>query len=398
MSPDFTSSAMHIILIISTAVALHRPIVTQQPLLLLSRRVSHPVAVMNPPEKPEKPNMPPTTEEGGPLSMVLPLQLLRESQVADRSKDSMVGEDAGTFTWANEKWGDAFGVDWLQFCVAVGSILTALVVLWIYPATGYSDDFLAGIEGVCGGNSHLVTLAFGILFPIVHSGLASLRPYATPYTGERLWRVIFAWPSLCLSYSWITYYIAHAHDGLVFWNGEASVAAHTIAWTVNFASFFFLYPTVFNLKEVAAVEKPKIHLWETGIIRITRHPQMVGQVMWSSAHLAMVGSTFNALTMALLVGHHVFACWNGDRRLLDEHGDNFIIVKERTSVVPFAAIAEGRQQLPPDYWRELVRAPYALIALGTLGAYQAHPYMRMGADLVKTTGVVEGGILDGLGL
>jgi zeta-carotene isomerase len=42
--------------------------------------------------------------------------------------------------------------------------------------------------------------------------------------------------------------------------------------------------------EVAAVEVPKVHLWETGIIRITRHPQMVGQVMWSAAHLAMVGS------------------------------------------------------------------------------------------------------------
>ena len=58
---------------------------------------------------------------------------------------------------------------------------------------------------------------------------------------------------------------------------------------VNFSSFFFLYPSVFNLKEVAAVEIPQLHLWETGIIRITRHPQFVGQVMWSAAHLTMVG-------------------------------------------------------------------------------------------------------------
>ena len=356
-----------------------------------------PVAIQSPPRRsPEEPNLPPTTEEGGPLASILPLQLLYESQTANRANDLMVGEDAGTFAWKNEKWGDTFGVDWLQFCVAVGSILSALAVLWVYPATGYADDFLAAIEGACGGNSHLVTLVFGIIFPIVHSGLASLRPYATKYTGERLWRVIFAWPSLCLSYSWITYYIAHAHDGLVWWNGEQSAVAHSIAWGINFLSFFFLYPTVFNLKEVAAVEKPRIHLWETGIIRITRHPQMVGQAMWSAAHLAMVGSSFNALTMALLVGHHLFACWNGDRRLLDEHGDNFLKVKERTSVFPFKAIIEGRQQLPPDYWKELVRAPYALIAVGTLGAYAAHPYMQAGAALVRNTGLVEGGILDGL--
>ena len=30
---------------------------------------------------------------------------------------------------------------------------------------------------------------------------------------------------------------------------------------INFASFFFLYPSVFNLKEVAAVDIPQVHLW-----------------------------------------------------------------------------------------------------------------------------------------
>ena len=69
-------------------------------------------------------------------------------------------------------------------------------------------------------------------------------------------------------------------DGIEFWNGEPVAWVHGVAWTINFLSFFFLYPSVFNLKEVA-VEKTKIHLWETGVIRITRHPQMVGQVMWS---------------------------------------------------------------------------------------------------------------------
>ena len=85
-----------------------------------------------------------------------------------------------------------------------------------------------------------------------------------------------------------------------------------------------------------------------------------------------------------------------DRRLRDEHGAAFDAVAERTSVVPFAAILDGRQTLPPDYWKELVRAPYALIAVGTLGAYAAHPYMQAGAALVRNTGLVEGGILDGL--
>ena len=43
-----------------------------------------------------------------------------------------------------------------------------------------------------------------------------------------------------------------------------------------------------------------------------------------------------------------------------------------------------------------MRAPYALIAVGTLGAYLAHPYMQAGAALVENTGLVKGGILDPL--
>ena len=397
--------AVIIELALVAALAGRAPLVPARPALL--RRAPPPLAqspTETPPERPPPlPDLPPPTEEGGQLSWLLPASLLLESRPADRAAagDLMVGEDAGTFRWEDERMGSlvadgAVERNWLTFFAAVGTILSALAVLWIYPATGYGDDFTAALESIAGGNSHVVTLLFGILFPIVHSGLASLRPYAEPIVGARTWRVIFAWPSLCLAYSWIVYFIAHCHDGVVLWNGYTNPTAHAIAWCVNFASFFFLYPSVFNLKEVAAVEKPKLHLWETGVIRITRHPQMVGQAMWSAAHLAMVGSSFNALTSALLVGHHLFACWNGDRRLRDEHGAAFDAVAERTSVVPFAAILDGRQTLPPDYWKELVRAPYALIAVGTLGAYAAHPYMQAGAALVRNTGLVEGGILDGL--
>ena len=308
----------------------------------------------------------------------------------------MVGEDAGTFNINNEEWGKLGEAGWFSFMAAVGTIMTAVIVLWVYHPTGYSDDFTYFLETtIANGNSHIVTLLYGILFPIVHSGLASLRPYGEKIVGARIWRVIFAFPSLCLAYSWISYFIGHAHDGIQFYDISQNELAHTTAWILNFISFFFLHPSVFNLKEVAAIDKPTIHLWETGMIRITRHPQFIGQTMWSIAHLAMVGTSFTALTMALLIGHHYFACWNGDRRLYDQHGDAFLQIKERTSIIPFQAILEGRQVLPKDYYKELLRAPYVAIAIFTLGAYFAHPYMQGGAALVKNTGLVQGGILDG---
>lgn len=324
-----------------------------------------------------------------------PLSLIIKSQESDRQNDLMIGEDSGMYNFDNEKWGALGDSGWLTFFAAVGTILAAVAVLWIYPPTGYGDDFVAFLENdMAHGNSHLVTLAFGVIFPIVHSGLASLRPFGERIVGARTWRVIFAFPSLCLAYSWIVYFISHAHDGIQFYDISSIPYVYGIAWIINFASFLFLYPSVYNLKEVAAVEKPKIHLWETGIIRITRHPQFVGQSMWSFAHLAMVGTSFTALTMALLVGHHAFACWNGDRRLEAEHGENFRKIKERTSIIPFQAIIEGRQKLPKDYYKELIRAPLVLIAVGSIGAYFAHPYMQAGAALARNTGLVPGGILD----
>lgn len=72
--------------------------------------------------------------------------------------------------------------------------------------------------------------------------------------------------------------------------------------------------------QVAAVDKPQVHLWETGITRITRHPQNTGQLIWCLGHLLWIGNSFMLTTSAALVAHHVFACYHGDFRLERKHG------------------------------------------------------------------------------
>ena len=107
------------------------------------------------------------TESGGPLAWFLRRDNPLYVSVPSSAATTLVAEDAGTYDFEAQKEG------WVNFSLAVGAILTALAVLWIYPATGYSDDVLHWLEhDVCGDNSHLVTLAFGIFFPIVLSGLA----------------------------------------------------------------------------------------------------------------------------------------------------------------------------------------------------------------------------------
>ena len=54
-------------------------------------------------------------------------------------------------------------------------------------------------------------------------------------------------------------------------------------------------------------------------------------------------------------------------------------VKARTSIIPFAAILEGRQQPPADWYKEFLRAPYLAVTGFTLGAYIFHPVMQAGS-------------------
>nr|XP_048333377.1 15-cis-zeta-carotene isomerase, chloroplastic-like isoform X2 [Ziziphus jujuba var. spinosa] len=216
-----------------------------------------------------------------------------------------------------------------------------------------------------------------MIFATVHCGLASLRDLGEQLIGERAFRVLFAGISLPLAVSTIVYFINHRYDGQQLWMLQNVPGVHQLVWLSSFISFFFLYPSTFNLLEVAAVDKPKMHLWETGIMRITRHPQMVGQVIWCLAHTVWIGNSVAVAASIGLIGHHLFGAWNGDRRLALRYGEDFEVVKSRTSIIPFAAILDGRQKLPKEYYKEFFRLPYLAITALTLGAYFAHPLMQV---------------------
>ncbi len=51
--------------------------------------------------------------------------------------------------------------------------------------------------------------------------------------------------------------------------------------------------------------------------------------------------------------------------------------------MPFAAILDGRQKLPDDYYKEFLRWPYLAVTLFTVGAYFAHPLMQAASYSTK---------------
>jgi uncharacterized membrane protein len=221
-------------------------------------------------------------------------------------------------------------------------------------------------------NSHYVILAMLLGFAIAHSGLAALRPWGESKIGPRLYRVLFAAVSIPFATILIIYFFNHRYDGQILWDLHEVPGLMSFVWVASAISFLFLYPATFNLLEIAAIQKPQVRLYETGIMRISRHPQMVGQLIWCVAHGLWIGSSFMLVTSIGLMAHHLFAVWHGDRRLLQRYGAAFAEVRDRTSVLPFLAILQGRQQL---VWSEFLRPAYLGVALFISLFAWGHPYL-----------------------
>ncbi|MCU0546800.1 MAG: hypothetical protein MUE44_32320 [Oscillatoriaceae cyanobacterium Prado104] len=229
-------------------------------------------------------------------------------------------------------------------------------------------------------DSHLIMLGLLLSFAIAHSGLAALRAKGEKLIGARLYRVLFALVSLPLAVVLVVYFFNHRYDGVQMWQLQGVPAVKPIVWTLSAISFLFLYPATFNLLEIAAVQKPQVHLYETGIIRITRHPQMVGQVIWCIAHTLWIGTSFTLVTSIGLILHHLFGVWHGDRRLAARFGESFETIKSRTSIIPFLAVLQKRQTLN---LLEFIRPSYLGVAIFTGLLWQIHPL------LIRATGSID---------
>lgn len=220
--------------------------------------------------------------------------------------------------------------------------------------------------------SHFVILAMLLIFAVAHSGLAALRPTGEKLIGARLYRILFALVSLPLATVLIIYFFNHRYDGVQLWQLQGIPGIQPMVWVLSAISFFFLYPATFNLLEIAAIQKPAVHLYEAGIIRITRHPQMVGQIIWCVAHSLWLGTSFMLVTCVGLILHHLFGVWHGDRRLTHRYGAEFEAVKARTSVIPFWAIWQGKQSFVLS---EFIRPAYLGITVFILVFWWLHPIL-----------------------
>ncbi len=226
-------------------------------------------------------------------------------------------------------------------------------------------------------HSSLVMLFLLVVFAVIHSGGAAIRSKAEKIVGKRIWRLIFATASIPSAFVIIGYFISHRYDGIRLWNVQGIPWIIPIVWLLTAISFFFLYPATYNLLEIPAISQPEVRLYQKGIIRISRHPQAVGQILWCLTHELWIGSSFTLVTCLGLIGHHLFAVWHGDRRLKEKFGNDFKILKQNTSVFPFLAVIDGRQKL---LWQEFFKPAQFGIAVAIGILWWVHRFIPIGSE------------------
>jgi uncharacterized membrane protein len=109
-----------------------------------------------------------------------------------------------------------------------------------------------------------------------------------------------------------------------------------------------------------------------GIYRITRHPGSMGLLIWSGLHLAATGDLKRVVLFATMAAIALFAIVKNEWVLRRSPGPEARSFRLKSSVLPLAAVANGRQRLHAGEigWR------IPLVALIVYGAMLlAHPFL-----------------------
>lgn len=123
-----------------------------------------------------------------------------------------------------------------------------------------------------------------------------------------------------------------------------------------------------------------------GILRITRHPFLIGTTLWSATHLAYNGDLASVIFFGGFMVLSLFGTKSIDNKHMEKYGNNWQRYEEQTSTIPFVAILQGRNSFNVKeigVWRIAV----ALIAFVAVFKFHA---LLFGVSAIAGSGVVVG--------
>jgi uncharacterized membrane protein len=212
-------------------------------------------------------------------------------------------------------------------------------------------------------------LTAAVLWVAVHIGVAGtrLRDAIVARIGQGPFRGLFVVASFVLL-GWLAWSFGHAGPVRVLWVAPRWLAVLMMLLMLPALVLFVCSVTTPNPTSVAgrhALESPNPAI---GILRITRHPMLWAFALWGIVHLAVLGTA----SATVLTGAIIVTAFAGmpslDAKYARRNPERWPAFAAATSILPFAAIAQGRNRLVVSeigWWRTLLAVVswIALIAL-----------------------------------
>lgn len=181
-----------------------------------------------------------------------------------------------------------------------------------------------------------------------------LRAIITARIGEKRYVPLFALASLAaLVWMCIAYNGASKANTVLFVPPDV---VKSLGVVVIAAAFALAVPGVLRGNPTSAgQEAARIN----GILRVTRHPFLMGTALWAAFHLVAMGTLAATIFFATFLILAVFGTHAIDRKAEHRRPSAWPQIAAKTSVVPFAAITEKRNRfLAPEIidWRMTVAA------------------------------------------
>jgi uncharacterized membrane protein len=212
----------------------------------------------------------------------------------------------------------------------------------------------------------MISLALAAaVFIAIHLGISGtrLRDAAVARAGVQLYMMGFSVVSVAAMVWLVSAYNTAAYlptwGMLPWWK--------PVAILLMFPAFLLVVIGLTTPNPTSVAQEGLVAKAPVGIVRITRHPFLVGVALWAIVHLVGNGDVASALFFASLAVVAIAGTVSIDakrRRALGLAWEPFVAT---TSIVPFAAIASGRNRLRVreiGVWRPAAGSAAYLVMLG----------------------------------
>jgi uncharacterized membrane protein len=201
--------------------------------------------------------------------------------------------------------------------------------------------------------------AFSFLASHLIISSAAVRSRLIDAVGEQPYRGIYSLVAAATLGPLIYEFARNKHAGPLLWYLRAAPPIRWLAWLLMLAAFIMLVGS-FITPNPGAMGAPGGRAEPRGLLKITRHPGLMGFILFGVAHMMMNGWAGDVIFFGMFPALGIIGGMHQDQRKIRELGDRYREFLAKTSFVPFAALISRRVRWARD------DMPWAAIGVGVV--------------------------------